>query len=193
MRVADTTEVSGRVTADEVNLDRIHNRIRKVCALVAATLILPTLAYAQNNQGDDQGDGRHGIHPGVPNGTYVGTESGWTPSFTPTQHPVVDGQVPVAEAGRETFIPTGTTNGLAFGTTSGVSAFSAGGQVFTGVTFAGTFTVNADGSVSATSTILTPFQETLHFILYPSTDGNTIAFVQIDRGATINGVMTRGR
>ena len=24
MRVADTTEVSGRVTADEVNLDRIH-------------------------------------------------------------------------------------------------------------------------------------------------------------------------
>ena len=39
MRVADTTELSGRVTADEVNLDRFHNRIRKVCALVAATLI----------------------------------------------------------------------------------------------------------------------------------------------------------
>jgi len=53
-RVADTTEVSGRVTADEVNLDRFHNRIGKVCALVAATLILPTLAYAQNNQGDNQ-------------------------------------------------------------------------------------------------------------------------------------------
>jgi hypothetical protein len=31
-----------------------HNRIRKVCALVAATLILPALAYAQNNQGDNQ-------------------------------------------------------------------------------------------------------------------------------------------
>ena len=187
MRVADRTDVSGRLTADEVNLDRFHNCIRKVCALVAATLILPALAYADNNQGD----GRHGIHPGVPNGTYVGTESGWVPSFTPTQHPVVDGQVPVVEAGRETFIPTGTTNGLAFGTTSGVSAFSAGGQVFTGVTFAGTFTVNADGSVSATSTILTPFQETLHFKLYPSPDGNTIAFVQTDPGATINGVMTR--
>jgi hypothetical protein len=39
MRVAETTEVSARVTADEVNLDRIHNRIRKVCAFVAATLI----------------------------------------------------------------------------------------------------------------------------------------------------------
>jgi hypothetical protein len=41
MRVADTTDVSGRLTADEVNLDRFHNRIRKVCALAVATLILP--------------------------------------------------------------------------------------------------------------------------------------------------------
>jgi len=53
-RVADTTEVSGRVIADQVNLDRFHNRIRKVCALVAATLIFPALAFAQNNQGDNQ-------------------------------------------------------------------------------------------------------------------------------------------
>jgi hypothetical protein len=30
MRVADTTDVSGRLTADEVNLDRFHNRIGKV-------------------------------------------------------------------------------------------------------------------------------------------------------------------
>jgi uncharacterized protein (TIGR03118 family) len=29
-----------------------NNRIRKVCALVSATLILPAVAYAQNNQGD---------------------------------------------------------------------------------------------------------------------------------------------
>ena len=34
IEAADTTEVSGRVTADEVNLDRFHNRIRKVGALV---------------------------------------------------------------------------------------------------------------------------------------------------------------
>jgi len=39
IRVANRTDVSGRATADEVNLDRFHNRIRKVCALVAATLI----------------------------------------------------------------------------------------------------------------------------------------------------------
>jgi hypothetical protein len=36
IRVADRTDVSGRVTANEVNLDRFHNRIGKVCALVAA-------------------------------------------------------------------------------------------------------------------------------------------------------------
>jgi hypothetical protein len=36
IRVADRTDVSGRVTADEVNLDRFRNRFGKVCALVAA-------------------------------------------------------------------------------------------------------------------------------------------------------------
>jgi hypothetical protein len=30
---------------------RLQNRVRKICALVAITLILPALAYAQNNQG----------------------------------------------------------------------------------------------------------------------------------------------
>ena len=49
IRVADRTDVSGRVTADEVNLDRFHNRVRKICAslagrskvyLSAATMIL---------------------------------------------------------------------------------------------------------------------------------------------------------
>jgi hypothetical protein len=44
MRVADTTGVSGRLTADEVNLNRLHNRICKGCALAVATLILPALA-----------------------------------------------------------------------------------------------------------------------------------------------------
>ena len=44
IEAADTTEVGGRVTADEVNLDRIHNRIRKVCASVA-TLIPSSLRW----------------------------------------------------------------------------------------------------------------------------------------------------
>src|SRR5260370_21322004 len=45
IRVADRTDVSGRATADEVSLDRIHNRIRKVCALVAAILIPSSLRW----------------------------------------------------------------------------------------------------------------------------------------------------
>jgi plastocyanin len=44
-RVAEITEVSGRVTADEVNLDRFHNRIREVCALVTATSIPSSLRW----------------------------------------------------------------------------------------------------------------------------------------------------
>jgi hypothetical protein len=37
MRVAETTEVSGRGTADDVNLDRFHNQIREMCTLVASS------------------------------------------------------------------------------------------------------------------------------------------------------------
>ena len=51
MRVADKTAVSARVTADEVNLDRIHNRIRKVCAYVAATLS-PSSNVKHNKRGE---------------------------------------------------------------------------------------------------------------------------------------------
>jgi hypothetical protein len=59
IRVANRTDVSGRVTANEVNLDRFHNRIAKVCALVAtrskvylsaATMILLTLAVQAGEQ-----------------------------------------------------------------------------------------------------------------------------------------------
>jgi hypothetical protein len=68
MRVADTMEVSGRVTADSIKHELYAKKqsslwrltifgFCKVCSLVAATLILPSLAYAQNNQGDNnQGD-----------------------------------------------------------------------------------------------------------------------------------------
>jgi hypothetical protein len=191
MRVADTTEVSGRVTAESIKHELYAKKqsslwrvtifgFCKVCALVAATLILPTLAYAQNNQGNGPG-----INPGVPNGTYSFTDSGWVPA-NPDQHPVVDGQVPLAGAGRWTFFANGTT--------SAVATFSAGGELFI-ITFAGTFTPNGDGSFSATINILTPFQAAADFILYPSPDGNTIGFVEtaFNGGSpgTLNGVMTR--
>jgi trimeric autotransporter adhesin len=54
IRVANTDSISGRATADEMRGPRFHNCTIKVCALVAATLLLPALAYAQNNQGDNQ-------------------------------------------------------------------------------------------------------------------------------------------
>ena len=44
-RVADRTDISGRATADEVNFDRFHNRVRKVRALVAATFIPSSLRW----------------------------------------------------------------------------------------------------------------------------------------------------
>ena len=37
VRVANTTDVSGRVTADNVNLERIHYSFSKVCTLVAGS------------------------------------------------------------------------------------------------------------------------------------------------------------
>jgi len=51
MRVADKTAASTGVTADEVNLDRIHNRVRKVCAFVAATLS-PSSNVKHNKRGE---------------------------------------------------------------------------------------------------------------------------------------------
>jgi len=142
-------------------------------------LILPTLAYAQNNQGNGPG-----INPGVPNGTYAFSNSGWIIAH-PDQHPVLDGQVPIAQAGLFTFFANGTV--------SGVSMFSAGGEVFS-ITLAGTFTPNGDGSFSETliiTSINPPFTATTHFFLYPSPDGNTIASVGTDPGATTNAVLTR--
>jgi hypothetical protein len=37
-----------------MNPPLFHNRIRKVCTLVTATLIIPALVHAQNSQGDNQ-------------------------------------------------------------------------------------------------------------------------------------------
>ena len=45
MRVAETTEVSGRGTADEVNLDRFHNRIRKEGNLIKLDFGVRQIAF----------------------------------------------------------------------------------------------------------------------------------------------------
>ena len=186
MRVAETTEVSGRVTAHSIKHELCAKTqsslwrltifgFCKVCSLVAVTLILPALAYAQNNQGNGPG-----INPGVPNGTYVFTESGYLVAPPP---PGITGQVPVTSVGRTTYFPDGTV--------SGIATFSFGGEVFS-VTFIGTFTVNKDGSVSATTTS-SPGGEVNRFIAYPTPDGNTIVTIDIDPGNILSGVQTRGR
>ena len=111
--ISSVLKSPARVTADEVNL----NRIRKVCALVVATLILPALAYAQNNQGDDQGNGGRGI----PNGTYVFNITGYFPTGAF-----------VAAVVRTTYTPNKTGSG---GTTSSVASYAIfGGPLYTGVT-----------------------------------------------------------
>ena len=51
IEAADKTAVSARGTANEVNVDRIHNRIRKVCASVAATLS-PSSNVKHNKRGE---------------------------------------------------------------------------------------------------------------------------------------------
>jgi hypothetical protein len=51
---------------------RSHNRIGKVCAIVAAALVLPVLAYA----GRDNGKGNGGENPGKQNGD---PPVSWTP------------------------------------------------------------------------------------------------------------------
>ena len=183
----DFSKLGSETYTRKMKAPLFHNRICKVCSLVAATLILPALAYAQNNQGDDQGNAGFAI----PNGTYSFRDDGQVTVTPPGSSTPIT--LLIAAAGRITFIPTGTMNGLAFGNTSGVSGFTAGGQVFS-VTFTGMFNVNADGSVSASITLTSinpPFTSTDHLILYPSPDGNTIAFRGTDPGGTSNGVMTR--
>jgi len=166
----DLSKLGSKTYTRKMNIPLFHNRICKVCSLVAATLILPTLAYADNNQGDDQGDG--GIKPGVPNGTYAFQTSGY-----------VSGTL-IHSAGQLTFFANGNTTGLV--------SYSFGGTPFSRLMLKGTFTVNADGSVSLTVTI-PAHNETFHFDLYPTPDGNTLTAVDSDLGTIVGGIWTRGR
>jgi hypothetical protein len=152
----------------------IRRWLTLVTAFLGLYLGLPVCGLAQNDQGPI-------IKLGVPNGTYVFTITG---SLTAPAIPS-NNQVPLAAAGRETYFANGTT--------SGVTTFSIGGQVQSRVTFAGTFTVNADGSVSETDTQTTGPGLVLHFDAYPTPDGNTLTTIQRDPAATATGFLTRGR
>jgi hypothetical protein len=163
-----------------MNFPLFHKRICKVCSLVVGTLILPALAYAQNNQGGDQGNGGPGINLGIPNGTYVFNITGFFPSGAP-----------VAAVVRTTYTPNATGSG---GTTRSVASYSVGGNpIFIGVPVTGTFTVNKDGSLTEIYIQQGPPGQTLKFISYPSPDANTIVILETDPGTTASGVGTRGR
>jgi hypothetical protein len=154
--------------------------VRRWLVLITASLGLylglPVCGLAQNAQ-NDQGPG---IKLGVPNGTYVFNITGLVP---PT--PGATTLVPLAAVGRVTYFANGTT--------SGVTSFSVGGTVQTGVTFVGTFTVNTDGSVSETDQQTSPPGLRLRFNVYPTPDANTLTIVQTDPGTIASGVDTRGR
>ena len=152
--------------------------------MVAATLILPALAYAQNNQGDDQGNAGFAI----PNGTYSFRDDGQVTVTPPGSSTPIT--LPIAAAGRITFIPTGTMNGLVIGKTSGVLTASINGQI-SPITIKGTFQVNKDGSVFETEQQTGGPNALLHFTDYPTPDGNTITFVATDSGSIVSGIDTR--
>jgi hypothetical protein len=152
-----------------------------MCTLVADTLILPALTYAQNNQGN----GGPGFNLGIPNGTYVYNITGLIPpalGATP---------LPVAAVTRLTYTPDATGSS---GTTSGVASYSiatAPVTLFTGVPVTGTFMVQRDGLLETYYQHDGPMLM-LNFISYPTPDANTIAILETDPGALASGVGTRG-
>ena len=145
-----------------------------VTASMGLYLLLPDRGLAQNNQGQND----QGIKVGVLNGTYSVHITGYVPDSS-------GNQVPLAVAGQVTHFANGTE--------SGVATASVNGQLQT-TTFTGTLTLNPDGvSWSEIVTQTGPPFLTLHYILYPTPDGNTINEVETDSGTTDAGVLTRGR
>jgi hypothetical protein len=147
--------------------------VRRWLALVTASmglyLALPVRGLAQSDAGP-------GINLGTLKGTYVFNITGYLTDAS-------GNLLPLSAAGRETYFGNGST--------SGVTTFSIKGQaVQRRVTFTGTYTVNADGSVSETDTQVNGL--VLHFDVYPTPDGNTFATIQTDPGAIASGFGTRG-
>jgi hypothetical protein len=178
--LTDTTEVSGRVSADSREKQTMKPTIRRWLALAIAFLGLylgaPVCGLAQNNQGqNDQGTG---IKLVVPNGTYVFQDGGYLP--------IGGTLVPLAAAGRTTFFPTSNLGG----TTSGVLWASIDGQIVP-ISIKGTFTVNPDGSVTEIEQQTGGPGALLHFKDYPTPDGNIMPFVGTDPGEIVNGTYTR--
>jgi hypothetical protein len=109
-------------------------------------------------------------------GTYVSAESGFVTDPN-------GNQLAVSVAGNEIHFGNGTSKGTV--------SFAIQGQVQQEITYTATETPNGDGSIYKTAT--TAEGVVLHYYLYPTPDGNTIASVQTDAGSTLCGVFTRQR
>jgi hypothetical protein len=177
MRVADTTEASGRVTADSREKQTMKPTIRRCLALAIAFLglylALPDRGLAQNNQGQND----QGIKLGVPNGTYVTQSTGYVTDAS-------GNLVALHVAGQITFFADGKITGLS---SFSVPVF----PPFSRVGGSGTFKVNGDGSVSLT--VNDTLGDMRHFGFYTTPDGNTFTFLDTDPGTIISGFATRGR
>jgi hypothetical protein len=179
-RVADTTDVSGRVTADDVNLDRFHNRIRKVCALGRTWLALVTASVGLYLVLPDRGLAQS-ITVATLKGSYVTSQTG---SITLQPSGEV---IPITLAGVWTFFGDGTARGVfTFAVAPG------GSPIISDLhsTFKTMYTPNADG-VSFTATNTDPTGGVNTEELYPTLDGSTIASIQTTAGSFLSGVWTR--
>jgi hypothetical protein len=117
----------------------------------------------------------HCVHVGPLKGTYVYSYTGYSADTS-------GDLLPFAVAGRATFSANGTLSGESTTTTKGQSVQSK-------VAYTGTYSANADGSVSETDT--DAHGVVSHFDDFPSCDGNTIAFIATDPGVISSGIETR--
>jgi hypothetical protein len=128
----------------------------------------------------DDRDHDQGQNDKAINGTYSVHITGYVITDTSGD------KVPLAVAGRVTHSVKGTS-----GTESGVATTSFNGVLST-IPFTGTLELNSDGvSWSEIVTQSIPGGLTLHFILYPTPDGNIINEVETDSGTILAGVLTR--
>ena len=108
-------------------------------------------------------------------GTYVAGFTGYFVDASTGNH------TPFADGVRETFFGNGTA--------TGVATFWTGAGKASRVNFTATYTVNPDGSASAT--VKDEGGHVSHFDLYITLDGSTFGFVGTDPGVISAGVATR--
>jgi hypothetical protein len=115
------------------------------------------------------------VHVGPLKGTYVYSYTGYNVDSS-------GNLIPFAVAGRATFSTNGTLSGESTTATKGQAVASK-------VPYTGTYTVNADGSVSETDTDANGVVS--HYDDFPSCDGNTITYGETDSGVISSGIETR--